>query len=231
MKRQDYVKKLFSHLAPDYDRLNSIISLGRARRWRKFTIQKAELRDDAVVLDLCTGTADFALEAAKQSEKIKVIGLDFCQEMLDVGREKVAQLGLDQQIELRWADVSDLPFPDNTFDVITMGFGLRHVKIPDIFFEIRRVLKPGGRFATLDTGRPERMIIRAFHCLYFYHLMPCLGWIFHGDKKPYAYLADSLDLYLPPQAVLAEMIRQTGFRQVEYFNLFFGAVAVHVAVK
>ncbi|MDI6792984.1 MAG: ubiquinone/menaquinone biosynthesis methyltransferase [bacterium] len=231
MKRQDYVQKLFSNLAPDYDRLNSIISLNQHHRWRNFAVRKAKLPDEALMLDICTGTADLAIEAAKQSAKINVVGLDFCQEMLDLGRKKVVELGCQSQVELREAEVSDLPFSDNTFDAVTMGFGLRHVRIPDIFLEVRRVLKPGGRFVTLDTGRPERLIPRLLHRLYFYHLMPFLGRIFHGDKKPFCYLPASLDIYLPSQAVLAEMMRQAGFRQVEYFNLLLGAAAVHVAVK
>lgn len=225
--RQHYVQRLFSNIASDYDRLNQIISFGLHHQWRKFTIAKAQLTPTSVILDLCTGTADFAICAAKESEKGRVIGIDFCDEMLEIGRKKIKQNGLHDRIELQKQDVSSLSFHDNTFDVVTIGFGLRHLNIYEIFKEIYRVLKPKGRLVTLDAAKPKGLL----HKIYFYHLIPLLGKIFHGDKEPYSYLPKSLDLYLPNQEHLKGLMEEAGFVNVEYFDIGFGGAVIHLGIK
>jgi len=230
--RQHYVKKLFSNIASDYDRLNQIISFGLHHKWRKFAISKAELESASIILDLCTGTADFAICAAKQNKQVKIVGIDFCDKMLEIGREKIEKNGLENRIELKKQDIiSSLSFQDDTFDVVTIGFGLRHLNIYEIFKEIYRVLKPNGRLITLDAAKPKGLITKRFHKIYFYHLLPLLGKIFHGDKEPYSYLPKSLDLYLPDQEHLKELMEKAGFVNVEYFNLLFGGVMVHLGFK
>lgn len=227
--KQHYVKKLFSNLAGDYDRLNNIISFGLHHKWRKFAISKAQLISTSRVLDLCTGTADFAIIAAKENNHVKVIGIDFCDEMLEIGRGKIKREGLQDRIELKNQDISH--FPNDTFDVVTIGFGLRHLNINEIFKEINRVLKPDGRLITLEVAKPNDLVIKRLHKIYFYHLLPLLGKIFHGDKEPYSYLPKSLDLYLPNKEHLKELMENAGFVKVEYFNLCFGCVVVHLGVK
>ncbi|MEW6095534.1 MAG: bifunctional demethylmenaquinone methyltransferase/2-methoxy-6-polyprenyl-1,4-benzoquinol methylase UbiE [bacterium] len=229
--RQHYVKRLFSNIADDYDRLNQIISFGLHHKWRKFAISKAQLKPASVILDLCTGTADFAICAAKENKQVKIIGIDFCDEMLEIGRKKIKQNGLQDRVELKKQDISSLSFQDNTFDVVTIGFGLRHLNIDEIFKEINRVLKPNGRLITLDAAKPKGLVIKGLHKFYFYHLLPLLGRIFHGDKEPYNYLPKSLDLYLPDQEHLKELMEKAGFVNVEYFDLSFGASAVHLGFK
>lgn len=225
--RQHYVQRLFSNIAYDYDRLNQIISFGLHHQWRKFAIAKAQLTPTSVILDLCTGTADFAICAAKESEKGRVIGIDFCDEMLEIGQKKIKQNGLYNRIELQRQDISSISFQNDTFDVITIGFGLRHLNIDEIFKESYRVLKPKGRLVTLDAAKPKALLPN----IYFYHLIPLLGKIFHGDKEPYSYLPKSLDLYLPDQKHLKELMKEAGFVNVEYFNLCCGVIAVHLGFK
>jgi len=230
-RRQDYVKRLFSNIADDYDRLNGIISFGLHHQWRKFALSKAQLTSSSMVLDLCSGTADFAICAAKENNQLKVIGIDFCEAMLKIGREKVRREGLEERIDLKKQDVSSLHFPDDTFDVVTIGFGLRHLNINETFKEINRVLKPGGRLITLDTAKPKGLVMKRLHKIYFYYLLPLLGKIFHGDKEPYSYLPKSLDLYLPDKEQLKKLMEEAGFVKVEYFNLCLGCVALHLGFK
>jgi len=229
--RQDYVKRLFSNIANDYDRLNGIISFGLHHRWRKFAISKAQLIPGDFILDLCTGTADFAICAAKENEKIRVIGIDFCDEMLKIGEEKIKKFGLSDRVKLKKQEISSLPFKENTFDVVTIGFGLRHLNISEIFKEINRILKPNGKLITLDAAKPKGLVMKALHQVYFYYIIPLLGRIFHGDKEPYGYLPKSLDLYLPSQQGLKELMEKAGFVEVQYFNLLFGVTAVHLGIK
>lgn len=231
-KRPDYVKRLFSNIANDYDRLNQIISFGLHHKWRKFAISKAQLTPTSLILDLCTGTADFAICAAKENNQVKVIGIDFCDKMLEIGKQKIERNGLKDRIELKKQDISSiLLFQDNTFDIVTIGFGLRHINIYDTFKEINRVLKPNGRLITLDAGKPNGLIIKMLHRIYFYYILPSLGKIFHGDKEPYNYLPKSVDLYLPDKEQLKGLMKKAGFVNVEYFDLFFGCAVVHLGVK
>ncbi len=229
--REQYVQRLFSNIAHNYDRLNGIISLGFHHRWRKFAISKAQLISGNLILDLCTGTADMAICAAKANEGIRVIGLDFCDEMFEIGKRKIKKIGLSDRIELKKQEVSALPFQENTFDVVTIGFGLRHLNIGEIFKEIKRVLKPKGRLITLDAAKPNGLVMKLFHQVYFYHILPLLGRMFHGEKEPYRYLPKSLDLYLPDQQGLKNLMEETGFVNVQYFNLTGGVAAVHLGFK
>jgi demethylmenaquinone methyltransferase/2-methoxy-6-polyprenyl-1,4-benzoquinol methylase len=230
-KKQSYIKRLFSNIANDYDRLNQIISLGLHHKWRKFAISKAQLIPTSIILDLCTGTGDFAIAAAKENDRVKVIGVDFCDEMLKIAENKIKKNALQDRIELKKQDISSISFRDNTFDVVTIGFGLRHIDIYEVFKEINRVLKPYGRLITLDAGRPNGLIIKRLHKIYFYYILPLLGKIFHGDKEPYNYLSKSLDLYLPDKKHLKELMEKAGFVNVEYFDLCFGCAVVHLGFK
>ncbi|MEW6620048.1 MAG: bifunctional demethylmenaquinone methyltransferase/2-methoxy-6-polyprenyl-1,4-benzoquinol methylase UbiE [bacterium] len=230
-KRQYYVQRLFSNIARDYDRLNQIISFGLHHKWRKFAISKALLKPTDLILDLCCGTGDCGICAAKENPQVKVIGIDFCDEMLEIGRKKIEKSGLQDRIELKKQDISSLSFADNTFDVVTIGFGLRHLNIDEVFKEINRILKPGGRLITLDAGRPENIVIKRLHKIYFYHILPLLGKIFHGNKEPYSYLPQSLDLYLPDKGQLKILMEKAGFVAVQYFDLSFGVATVHLGFK
>ncbi|MDI6735008.1 MAG: class I SAM-dependent methyltransferase [bacterium] len=252
--RKHYVQKLFSNIAHNYDRLNGIISFGFHHQWRKFAISKAQLIPGNLILDLCSGTADFAICAAKENEGIRVIGLDFCDEMLEIGKEKIKKIGLSDRIELKKASlpatsiqgfreshsvrVCDsidskicLLFKENTFDVVTIGFGLRHLNISGIFNEVERVLKPEGRLITLDAAKPTGLVMKGLHRIYFYRILPLLGRIFHGDKEPYNYLPKSLDLYLPDKEGLKKLMEKAGFVEVQYFNLLGGVATVHLGFK
>lgn len=191
----------------------------------------AGLREDDYLLDLGTGTADMAIEAAKQAKKARIVGLDFSQEMLSQAREKIKRLGLEQRIELREGEVLPIPFDDKVFDCVTMGFLLRHINISLLLEEIMRVLKTDGRVVILDAGWPQNPLIKGIHYLYLYKLMPWLGRIFHGDIAPYRYLPESMDQYLPTALELKGMMSQKGFKGVEYLELLFGAAVVHMGIK
>lgn len=225
--RSTFIHGLFDRIAKDYDRLNSIISLGLHHRWRKRAI--AEIRGSHI-LDLCTGTGDLAILAAKKGAK--VIGIDFCEEMLAIAKEKVGLANLKDKIEFKLGHIPPLPFDDESFDCLICGFGLRHLPIKKkTFGELLRVIKLGGRMIILEVGRPKKRIFKEIHHLYFYHLMPYLGGIFAGWSKPYHYLKESTDLYLPSQEKLLDLMQKSGFSHLKVINLTFGAISIYVGEK
>jgi demethylmenaquinone methyltransferase/2-methoxy-6-polyprenyl-1,4-benzoquinol methylase len=229
--RRLYVKNLFKRIANDYDRLNSIISLCLHQLWRRKVLSFVGLKRDSYILDVCTGTADFAIQAARIATDGKVMGIDFCKEMLEVGRRKVERFGLSGRVELMFGEASSLPFNDNTFDCITMGFGLRHVDIRKALQEMLRVARPGAKVVTLDVSRPRNRILKTLHYLYFYKMMPMIGQLLSGHREPYSYLPISLDRFLPSQEKLMKIMEDVGLRDVRYFELSGGVVAVHVGMK
>lgn len=230
-QRQEYVKKLFSMIATDYDRLNNIISFYLHHRWRRLAIEKADLKETDYVLDLGVGTGDFAIEATRMTKNGKVIGIDFCHEMLEIGQKKIKKLGLEHRIELKECPALPIPFKDETFDCVIMGFLLRHVEIPQIFEEIFRILKPCGRVVALETGQPRYLIINKVHYLYFYKILPLLGKLFHGDSIPYKYLPESMEKYLPTQQELKKIMEKQGFKKVGCFDILFGAATIYLGFK
>jgi len=149
--KEQFVHAVFESIAPKYDMMNDLLSFRRHKAWRKFTMAKMDMRTGQTAVDLCCGTCDWTIAMARASGSGRIVGLDFSRNMLEHGRKKVRQSGLDKQIELVWGNAMDLPFPDNTFDFATIGFGLRNV--PDIhrvLSEMRRVVKPGGKVVCLE---------------------------------------------------------------------------------
>ncbi|MBU1487488.1 bifunctional demethylmenaquinone methyltransferase/2-methoxy-6-polyprenyl-1,4-benzoquinol methylase UbiE [bacterium] len=228
--RSAHIQGLFARIAKDYDRLNSIISLGLHHSWRRRTIKEMGALKGRRILDLCTGTGDLAILAAK--EGAKVVGVDFCEEMLAIGREKIEKAGLRDRVKFKMCSIPPLPFGDKTFDCLTCGFGLRHLPMKkETFEELLRVLRPNGRMAILEVGRPGQRIFKGMHHLYFYHLMPYLGKIFAGDSEPYRYLGESTDLYLPQKEELLGLMEKAGFAHPKVIDLTFGAAAIYVGAK
>ncbi|MBU0567945.1 bifunctional demethylmenaquinone methyltransferase/2-methoxy-6-polyprenyl-1,4-benzoquinol methylase UbiE [bacterium] len=228
--RSAHIQGLFARIAKDYDRLNSIISLGLHHSWRRKTIKEMGALKGKHILDLCTGTGDLAILAAKKGAK--VVGVDFCEEMLAIGREKIEKAGLSSSVELKACSIPPLPFGDEIFDCLTCGFGLRHLPIKkETFEELLRVLKPNGKMVILEVGRPRQRIFKGMHHLYFYHLMPYLGKIFARDSEPYQYLGESTDLYLPQKEEVLCLMEEAGFAHLKVIDLSFGAAAIYVGAK
>lgn len=223
------VQTTFNHIAENYDKLNSIMSLGTHQKWRQQATRKLKVNPDKV-LDLCCGTADWTITLAKRYPHAEVIGMDFSQEMLKIAQHKVSDAKV-QNITLESGDAMNLRYPDNSFDAVTIGFGLRNV--PDanqVLAEIYRVLKPGGQMICLEAFKVETPIVKIGWKLYFNRLMPIMGKIFAKSKPEYQYLDDSVNKFVSIKR-LAEMMQENGFHDIEVDNLMMKAAAIHSALK
>lgn len=227
----DRVKQIFSTIAPEYDRFNALSSLGIDRRWRARAVRMANLKRTSEVLDLAAGTGDLTIALARLGGPARVLSTDFVPEMLDVGRTKAAAFEGDTVIDFEVVDAQDLPFPDESFDVVTVAFGVRN--LPDRaanFRQVHRVLRPGGRYVVLEFSRPPFPLFRALYHFYLRTVIPFLGGRLTGERESFQYLNDSI-LRFPGQVALAGELHRAGFGEVTWRNLTFGIVAVHVAVK
>jgi demethylmenaquinone methyltransferase/2-methoxy-6-polyprenyl-1,4-benzoquinol methylase len=225
------VQSIFQALAPDYDRFNRLSSLGIDRSWRRRAVRMAELRRTSQVLDLAAGTGDLTMALAEYGRPESIISSDFVPEMLEVGKAKAAAYHGPTKITFAAVDAQDLPFNDESFDVVTISFGVRN--LPDRganFREAYRVLKPGGRYVVLEMSRPPLTPFRALYHFYLHTVIPALGGKITGDRASFEYLRDSI-LGFPGQVALAGELHKAGFREVKWRNLTMGIVAVHVAVK
>lgn len=225
------VQGIFQELAPDYDRFNRLSSLGIDPLWRKATVRLARLNRNSRVLDLAAGTGDLGLALATYGSPASVLVTDFVPEMLEVAKQKAAAYQGDTEISFATVDAQDLPFDDESFDVVTVGFGVRN--LPDRaanFREVYRVLKPGGRYVVLEMSRPPFAPFRALYHFYLHTVIPTLGGMLTGNRASFEYLRDSI-LGFPSQVALAGELHKAGFGEVTWRNLTGGIVAVHVAVK
>lgn len=222
------VRDMFAGIAGKYDFLNHFLSLNIDRRWRRLV--SARLREtldrvDAIVLDVACGTGDLSLEL-KRNARARVIGTDFCHPMLVKAVEKGGGA-----LPFAEGDAMDLPFADESFDAVTIAFGLRNLSnFRDGLTELRRVLKAGGRLVVLEFSAPVVPGFRQVFNIYFNRLLPRIGGAVSGSRGAYEYLPDSVSKF-PDQKKLAEMIETIGFKAVEYRNLTGGIAAIHTALK
>ncbi|PWI59074.1 demethylmenaquinone methyltransferase [Sulfoacidibacillus thermotolerans] len=230
--RSEFVHDVFSHIAGRYDVMNSVLSFNQHKLWRKFTMRKMAVKKGAHCLDLATGTADWAIALAEQiGREGRVIGLDFCQEMLDVGEKKVQQRHLGDRIELVRGNAMDIPYPDNTFDYVTIGFGLRNVPdISRVIREMKRVVKPGGLVVSLELSKPTWPPFRALYYFYFYRILPFVGRLAVGKAEPYKWLPESL-IEFPDRFALAKLFAEAGLEHIEHYALTGGICALHMGRK
>lgn len=225
------VRAMFGEIAPTYDRLNHLLSINIDKRWRRLVGKKLSdvlARPNAMVLDLCCGTADLTLELSQQAPQAKVIGCDFCHPMLVLGRDKIPA---QSQAKLIEGDALHLPFASESFDAVTNAFGLRNLEhVEGGLREIHRVLKPGGRIAILEFSRPIVPLLREAFGFYFTKILPRIGALVSGSGQAYTYLPASVSQF-PDQQRLAGMMSDVGFVDVNYLNLSAGIAALHLATK
>jgi demethylmenaquinone methyltransferase/2-methoxy-6-polyprenyl-1,4-benzoquinol methylase len=222
------IRDMFAAIVPRYDTINTLMTVGLDRRWRRAAVAMGSPRA-AVALDIATGTGELAFELVRQGART-VIGADFCFEMLHAAREKSVGVGMREQVSLAAADAMRLPFASGTFDCIVNGFMLRNVaSLPATLAELCRVLKVGGRLVCLDLT-PPRGPMRRFFAAYIAAFVPLLGVVVAGNYGAYRYLFDSLSLH-PDAEQVAAMMRDVGFAEASYCLTGFGTVALHRAVK
>jgi demethylmenaquinone methyltransferase/2-methoxy-6-polyprenyl-1,4-benzoquinol methylase len=226
MPEASAIRRMFEGVAPRYDLLNRVLSLGIDRGWRRQVVRELELRPEHHVLDLCCGTGDLALEIAPHA---RCTACDFTWNMLTRARKK--SLAASRPIELAAADALRLPFTDDRFDRATVAFGVRNLEdLTRGLVEIRRVLKPGGCLAILEFSHPQPLWLRAPYRIYLDLLLPAIGGLLSSKGDAYRYLAESIRGFPEPETLVA-ILGGAGFRNARYIRLSGGIVAVHTALK
>jgi demethylmenaquinone methyltransferase / 2-methoxy-6-polyprenyl-1,4-benzoquinol methylase len=229
--KEQRVHKVFEKISDNYDKMNSVISFQQHLKWRKDTMKRMNVQKGSKALDVCCGTADWTIALAEAvGPSGEVTGLDFSQNMLNVGIEKVKNLGL-KHVNLVHGNAMELPFPDNSFDYVTIGFGLRNV--PDylqVLKEMHRVLKPGGIAVCLETSQPTLIGYKQLFFFYFRYIMPMFGKLFAKSYKEYSWLQESARDF-PDMKALARLFETAGFNNVFYKPYSGGAAAVHMGYK
>ena len=231
MAKKEGVRKLFDNIAPDYDKLNHILSLNIDKGWRKKAVRNlVDTQEPLKVLDVACGTGDFTIEIAQKVGKgSEVIGVDISEGMMAVGREKIKKAGVSA--ELFVADCEDLPYADNTFDRISVGFGVRNFEHLELgLSQMCRVLTPGGKLVILELSVPSNAFIRWCYKLYFLKILPAIGGMISGNRGAYEYLPASV-LRFPGPDKFIPMLKSAGFAQVEHTPLTLGICRMYVAKK
>lgn len=226
------VGEVFDSVAGRYDIMNDLMSLGIHRLWKRFAVAKSLVRPGQQVLDLAGGSGDIAaLLAQKVGPKGRVVLADINASMLQVGRDRLLDKGLLNTIHCIQANAEELPFADNQFDCITIGFGLRNVTNKEkALASMYRVCKPGGKLLVLEFSTPTAPGLKPIYDAYSFHILPSLGKLITNDSESYRYLVESIRMH-PSQDALKKMIEKAGFEDCTYHNLSGGIVALHMAYK
>lgn len=230
-KKETMVHSVFSTIARRYDIMNTILSFNRHKAWRKFTMKKMDIQKGQSAIDICTGTADWAISLSNAvGSEGTVIGLDFCENMLEVGKEKVEKCENGSCITLIHGNAMSIPYEANSFDYATIGFALRNVPdINQVISEMMRVVKPGGKVVSLELSKPTWPPFRFLYYFYFNQLLPIIGKLAVGKAEPYKWLPESLKNF-PDHLQLKKIFEDVGLT-TEVYQLTGGIVAVHIGTK
>ncbi|TBR41220.1 bifunctional demethylmenaquinone methyltransferase/2-methoxy-6-polyprenyl-1,4-benzoquinol methylase UbiE [Marinomonas agarivorans] len=231
-EKVDAVAKVFHSVAAKYDIMNDLMSGGIHRLWKMHTINQSGVKYGNQVLDIAGGTGDLTLKFSRiVGAEGKVVLADINDSMLKVGRDKLANKGVVGNVEFVQANAEELPFPDNTFDCITIAFGLRNVTNKDAALaSMFRVLKPGGRLLVLEFSKPKSEHLSMLYDQYSFRVLPFMGKLVANDAESYRYLAESIRMH-PDQETLKDMMENVGFESTSYQNLTGGIVALHKGFK
>jgi demethylmenaquinone methyltransferase/2-methoxy-6-polyprenyl-1,4-benzoquinol methylase len=234
-KSSSRVQQMFGEIAPKYDLLNHLLSLNVDRYWRWRTVRIVRAKTDRPILDVCTGTGDLAFAFCRRTRgRVPIVGADFCQEMLEIGeaKKRKAKTGLDGQITFVQADAQQLPFDDDTFQIVAVAFGLRNVADTDRGLrEMARVCAPEGQVAILEFSMPQRQPTKAIYGWYFRHVLPRIGqWLARNTSQAYDYLPATVQEF-PMGEALAARMRAADLRDVRVIPLTLGIATLYVGVK
>ncbi|PIQ22116.1 MAG: bifunctional demethylmenaquinone methyltransferase/2-methoxy-6-polyprenyl-1,4-benzoquinol methylase UbiE [Cytophagales bacterium CG18_big_fil_WC_8_21_14_2_50_42_9] len=228
--KKSQVAQMFNSIAGKYDFLNHFLSAGVDIYWRKKAISLLESSRPQLLLDIATGTGDFAIEALRLQPQ-KIIGVDISEGMLAVGQEKLKRKNLTDKIELQVGDSENLNFPDNSFDAVTAAFGVRNFEnLHQGLSEIYRVLKPGGRVVILEFSKPRAFPFKQGYNFYFKNILPVFGKLISKDHAAYTYLPESVQAF-PDGPDFIHILKQVGFNTTEWHSLTFGISSIYTGVK
>ena len=223
------VAKMFDNIAKSYDFLNHSLSFGMDFYWRKKAVSKLT-NNPKKILDIATGTADFAIAATKMKE-VQIIGIDISEKMLEIGKNKIKQKGLENLIKLQLADSENLPFESGSFDGITAGFGVRNFENLQLgLSEMCRVLKEDGIAVILEPSKPKAFPVKQIYSAYFHYILPFFGRLISKDNRAYNYLPESVDAF-PENEKFIEILKAVGFTKAQHLPLTLGIVSLYIAIK
>ena len=230
LTKKKQVEQMFDNISDNYDGLNRVISLGTDVKWRKKVVATVAATNPESILDIATGTGDLAIQMVNTGAK-RIVGLDLSEGMLKVGRKKISKQNLDKRIEMIQGDSENLPFENNSFDAITVAFGVRNFEnLEKGLEEIFRVLKPGGIFVVLETSVPTKFPYKQGYRFYSNLILPVIGKIFSKDKDAYSYLSESAASF-PYGANFNNILQKIGFIDVEDLPQTFGVSTIYTASK
>ena len=228
--KKEQVAEMFDNIAPKYDFLNHFLSFGIDKAWRRKAIRLLMKKRPENILDVATGTGDFAIEALKTGAS-EIVGVDISEEMLAVGRAKVRDLGIGNRITLQKGDSEELTFPDCSFEAVTVAFGVRNFEnLSKGIDELHRVLKPGGVVCILEFSKPARFPVKQFYGFYSFYILPFFGRLFSKDNSAYRYLPESVEGFPDGEEFLSVLIK-SGFSQTLQYRLTFGVATIYIGTK
>jgi demethylmenaquinone methyltransferase/2-methoxy-6-polyprenyl-1,4-benzoquinol methylase len=228
--KKEQVAEMFDNIAHRYDLVNQLLSFGIHKGWRKKAVNMLENTHPRLLLDIATGTGDFAIEALRLHPE-KVTGVDISEGMMKMGREKLHKLGLEAQIELKTGDSENLPFADNTFDALTVGFGVRNFgNLEKGLSNMLRVLKPGGKAVILEFSKPRIFPVKQVYSFYFRKICPFIGKLFSKDSRAYTYLNESVTVF-PDGTDFLNIMKAIGYTECTQTPLTFGIATIYTGRK
>jgi len=229
--KREQVELMFNKISPKYDLLNRVLSLGIDTIWRKKALNLLKKDNPKYILDVATGTADLAIEAAGRLKATSVIGIDIAEDMLQIGREKIKKQKLDTIISLQQGDSEKIAFQDNTFDAVIVSFGVRNFEhLETGLSEIYRVLKKGGSIMVLEFSKPQKTPFKQVYQFYFRNILPVVGKLISKDTSAYTYLPDSVNAF-PDGKAFCGILEKTGFNIEHYKPYTFGVCTSYVGKK
>jgi demethylmenaquinone methyltransferase / 2-methoxy-6-polyprenyl-1,4-benzoquinol methylase len=230
LSKKAQVAKMFNNISHRYDFLNNLLSLGIDKIWRKKAISVLKELKPAKILDVATGTGEFALQALELNPE-KVIGIDISEGMLEIGRKKILAKNLGSKIELIQGDSEKIPFAQNKFDAVTVAFGVRNFEdLKRGLSEIRRVLRPGGMVVILEFSKPSKFPFKQVYSIYFRYILPRIGSIVSNDKAAYTYLPKSVEAF-PDGEDFLHILHDVGFKNTQCSSLTFGISSIYIGTK
>lgn len=231
LSKKEQVAEMFNSISKKYDFLNRFLSAGIDNYWRRKALNELKSIQPQYILDVATGTADVAIMASKKLHPQKITGIDISQGMLDIGHQKIEKLNLQNQIELMLGDSEAIKYPDNTFDAVTVAFGVRNFQNLELgLSEIKRVLKPNGKLIILEFSKPKSIFISPFYNLYMKIITPNIGKLFSKNKSAYSYLDASIKKF-PEGKELVTILNNVGYHQSSHKPLSFGICSIYCAIK
>lgn len=230
LSKKAQVADMFNNIAGKYDFLNHFLSLGIDKGWRKKAIASIAVIQPQQILDVATGTGDLAIAASKLRPK-HITGVDIAEQMLEIGRKKIADLNLSQTVSLHSGDSEAMPFADNQFDAVTCAYGVRNFEHLEAGLkEMCRVMRPGGRLAILEFSHPKRFPVKQLYAFYFRYILPTLGKLVSKHSSAYTYLPESVKAF-PEGKIFTEMLVRCGFKEAKARPLTLGITTLYTATK